>query len=227
MLSLPVDKAVCAVLDRRLHHFPTIFDDFKAKMGVELEAFVSGDGRLPNLRYDRVDDGCLPESRIAWPKWHLRPNAFDATKSHRAIIQQAVDEGVGKLLFVEDDCGLIDRTPYHLGSQYSFLVAADYDLFYFGGHHYDGRKMKRSKHYASVAIADRIAGTHCIILSSKVMKWILTQPCVAPIDHQLMWDGRDLFKSYCSAPPLAYQFNGYSHTIGEKYDHNQALYKVQ
>lgn len=110
------------------------------------------DGRLDALPYPAVDGQAEPPP--AW--WKTTPGAWGCYRSHAAVIDEAIADGVKRLLVFEDDATFVPDFADRLAA---LEVPADCGQLYLGGQHLSraepgppglvrGRNVNRTHAYA-------------------------------------------------------------------------------
>jgi GR25 family glycosyltransferase involved in LPS biosynthesis len=87
--------------------------------------------RTPQLSIFPALDGHAVEIP---PEWQSGPGAFGCMQSHRAVLAQALVDGVERLLVLEDDAVFVPHFPSRLAA-FLAAVPSDWDQLMLGGHH--------------------------------------------------------------------------------------------
>lgn len=143
----------------------------------------------------------------------LKSNPTDACKqSHKAVIHNAVKDGVGNLLVFEDDATFVDNFLEEFNQVYSQLPE-DWDMFYLGAWHlksigYSDKLIKMIESYSA----------HAYGIRAKYLQQALSETLGAyPIDVALA-QKHQFIQAYCAKPALVFQSPGYSDITKEYRD---------
>ena len=114
------DRIVCISLDRRVDRW---------------ERFASNCESIdwpfgPVVKYAATDGmlACPP------PWWKQTPGAWGCLKSHERILEDALNDGIDRLLIFEDDAVFPDDFAEKM-ERFLWKVPEDWDHLYFGGEH--------------------------------------------------------------------------------------------
>lgn len=123
-------KAVCLGLDKRKDMWSELSNQVKQLLGIDLEIFVAGNGSNIDLNYNHIDT-----DQIGYDFTYTRnPSHYNAYLCHKKIFQQAVDNDVDILLFLEDDAYIIAQRISLLNTDEvsSFIFKQNWDVIYLG-----------------------------------------------------------------------------------------------
>jgi|15BtaG_2_1085339.scaffolds.fasta_scaffold00003_167 hypothetical protein len=218
-LNRIVDKAICLVLDKR-------YDDWSQKvlpqlkiLGVEVEAFIAGDGGY-NLEYDHIDSQELPVycGGIDYPTWYKRPNAYNAWKCHKKMLEQCVEQDVEYVLFLEDDVQVHEDYEEVTRQAIRDLSYNHIDMLYLG--HYGTKHNSRKTNVPNVVRMSGGGGWHSVIIHNRVMKQLLRINDVpyGPFDWQCGQQIHKQFDCYGLNPSVITQIDGHSYVEGHHLD---------
>ena len=197
------DKIYCINLDRRPDRWEeNCLPQFK-KLGLEVERFSATDG----------------QSELDLPHGKTYNAELAGCYSHLNAIKKAKEEGVKRLLLLEDDVVFVDD----LNERFSELInnVPEWDILFFGGNHIGGvipvnkGIVRLNKSYAihACGISEKVYDIMIVHLeknNKKVLENRNTRftPSVA-VDYFLAELHRSL-GVYCFKPHLAWQLDGYS-----------------
>ena len=180
-------------------------NDKKRENSFNLEIFdQSFDGR-DIKHYEAIMDKNMPRRGIS--------------KSHRAIVQIAKDQGREEVCVLEDDIKFL--TPHSLERFLNIhkLIPKDYSMYMIGL--YDGIIEKEFGGYAKVS--GRISGLHGYIISSKFYDAFLSADENLNLDFYISEYLKPTI--YCMYPFGAIQFDGFSYNTKQIMNYNYNLYK--
>jgi len=207
------DKIYCINLDRREDRWiENCLPQFKT-LGMEVERFSACDGKVEvNLGY-----GVVYNAELA------------GTISHLKAIKKAKEDGVEKLLLLEDDV-VFDNNVNEIFTEHIKNTPKEWDILFFGGNHVGGMNsvaggvVKLNGSYAIHACGIKNTAFDIMILHlersiDKVMdSRVRLTPSVAA-DYFLAQLHRSL-GVYCFIPHLAWQKDGHSDIQGAYMDYN-------
>lgn len=202
-------------LDKRKELWVPLLEELKL-LSDNIHPFIVGDGELlPKNEYNKIN----------WPKekmghWgygateHSRWKHWNASISHRMMIQKAKDNRWPSFLMLEDDVYITSRFE-HIWKK---IVVPDYQLLYLGwwvGDENDAwntlvENEYKTKDLFGYAKAIQIGGLHGVIIDESMYDTILNFPYNNPIDMQL--NGiHDQIYSYFIVPKIIHVKSVYSY----------------
>lgn len=197
------DKIYCINLDRRPDRWEENCLPQFENFGMDVERFSATDGKDFTLPHGKPYNGELAGSY-----------------SHMNAIKKAREEGVEKLLLLEDDVVFSDN----VNDMFSNLiknVPEDWDIIFFGGNHIGGVvpvnngvvKLRRSYAIHACGISKKVYDIMIQHLENKIGKVEENKekrftPSVAA-DYFLA-DLHKVLNVYCFKPHIAWQLDGYS-----------------
>ena len=207
------DKIYCINLDRRTDRWEDIcLPQFK-KLGLEVERFSAVDGLTLDL-----------------PHGHRYNCELAGCHSHLNALQKAKDDGVDKLLLLEDDVVFIENVNERFNEVIN-NVPTNWEYLFFGGNHIEGFSgvapgvVKINRSYAIHACGIKkesydVMIRHLKIKINMVMKdlTIYHQPSVAA--DYFLGDLHRSLNTYCFLPHLAWQASGHSDINDEYTDYS-------
>ena len=172
----------------------------------------------------RAVDGMLSPPSDWWPSG---TGAWGCMQSHYRLVQDALLDGVERLLVIEDDT-IWQKGSAELVREFMEQVPADWGQIYFGGQHRTSRRPEWIKGKPAVLKANSVHRTHCYAISRETMPKMLKHVLYAPdyieaardlkkphrrhIDHQLeIAHRRGDWSVYCPSFWLAGQGENHSH----------------
>jgi hypothetical protein len=211
--SLPI-QVLC--LDKRQDLWLPLLEELKL-LSDSVHPFLVGDGELfPKEQY----------SKINWPKekmgyWgygaseHSRWKHWNASISHRMMIENAKQKGWRQFLMLEDDVYITSRFEKVISK---FVPPMPFDLMYLGwwiGDENDEWNLKVEENYKlydriQPGVCKQIGGLHGVIISESMYDAILSFPWTNPIDMQLN-QIHDQINSYFVMPKIIHVKSVYSH----------------
>lgn len=136
MSHLPFDHALCLTHDRRLRQYQqegtqTIVHQLSGR-GIVVERFLAGDGSLPGMTYDWIDQDRPPRSQ-----------AFNYASCLLTCLRRMEEAGWRRLLYLEDDALLTPHFDLLFPEVCQEIEALErtpggFDLYYLGGNHGNG-----------------------------------------------------------------------------------------
>lgn len=201
------DKTYCINLDRRTDRWEdNCLPQFK-NLGLEVERFSATDGQLLDLTHGKAYNGELAGSM-----------------SHLNAIKKAKEEGVEKLLLLEDDVVFLTNGRTNTNDMFSERikhVPSDWDILFFGGNHVGGTTVispgvvKLGGSYAIHACGIKntaydIMITHLENKINNVLENKETRFTPSVAADYFLATLHKVLNVYCFKPHLAWQLEGYS-----------------
>jgi len=213
-----IEKSVCLCLDKRKESWLELEDDLD-KVGIKMNRFIVGDGKILDCEYDLIDTNEIPSfitsselgDSTDYTTWYNRPNAYNAFKSHIKIMKQAREEGCKNILMLEDDSILTNDFAEMLEE----LPSTGWDALYLGW--FASEKTELYHHGENDDIAARkIGGFHGVIVNHTMFDCICAAPPVAPLDNIVGTRLSSQFTYYICMPQIILQKAGlYSEVEGQ------------
>ena len=197
-MVLGIDKAVCLCLDKRHEEWHELWKECE-KRGIEFEPFLVGDGQMFSVeKYGRIDERYPPIENFGWGNPVSARNHCNALLSHQSIARKLLDEGVERVLFLEDDAYFTDRYEDVLEKLSDQIKELDYDMLYLGwwvGDEDDewNEEVERAYNEDGIVGIDhvrdapdkRVGGLHGVVIHRRILEIIATLPPLGPVDSQL------------------------------------------
>ena len=174
-----VGRAVCITVPARWPEgFASVQEQF-ARRGVPMTALVNGPAEAlpaagPGMALMPHEGEAPPPATFWGPAgswWHRQ--AF------MRIVQEALDDGVEKLLIAEDDCVFTEDADAILGR---VELPEDWAMAYLGAMHAWG-KMEPAGPYLMRTCGAR--GIHAVVYRREAFETLLGLPPEGPIDHEI------------------------------------------
>lgn len=224
IIKLPVDKAVCLVLDKRYDSWYNIRKDFLVKCGIEPDLFLAGDGELiKDSPYSHLDINSLPPLMglsTDYPTWWARPNAYNAYLCHKKIIEEALTENVQNLMIIEDDVIVENDVNAIMEEVLDYLNDKPWDMLYLG-HYENGRSVRVTPKLKRLFGS---GGFHGVIIKNKLFEEILSYGPIGPMDNICGRFIHDRYKCYAVYPCVVSQISGFSY-VEQNYLEKPTRYK--
>jgi hypothetical protein len=218
MATNPFDRVVCLNVDRRYGEQGRIREDF-SRVGLRVDFFLAGDGKLVDAPYDRIDIE-PPEGRTGYPAFVKRPNSYNAFLSFLQIIAKAQSDGVDTLLLLEDDAYPTPEYSSHVYRVWSEVHAVDpeWEILMLGGNHCFAPTREVAPHLL------RVNGSGCwhgIVLHRRVFPLVLALQPTAPIDGLAGEKIHPRNHSYAAWPSLIWVRPGLSLCEGREVSYDE------
>ncbi|MAF25667.1 hypothetical protein CL634_08875 [bacterium] len=197
-MTLKIDKALCLCLDKRYEEWHDLWQQCEGR-GIEFDPFVVGDGLIFSVeKYGRIDDRYPPVENFSYGNDITKIRHCNALLSHQSMIRRALDEGVERVLLLEDDAYFTDRYDDVLDKLSDQIEELDYDMLYLGwwvGDENDEWNEEIERAYnedGAVGIehvrdapGHNVGGLHGVLVHERILKIIATLPPSDPVDCQL------------------------------------------
>jgi hypothetical protein len=180
-----VNKASILLLDKRFDDFMSfgVIPDLENILPVKIEPFICGDGSYKYIDYNLIDTNeraPLYQQSIQYATWYNRPNAYNAWKAHRVIIEDAfTDMTCDHLLLLEDDIEISDDLEEIMIEASDFLEKIEWDMLYLGCYQNGKSKPTECQHVRKM---NGGGGFHAVIINRTVMRELLNFPPIGPYD---------------------------------------------
>lgn len=218
MLLSEYDRVVCLCVDRRLRQEQGRLWPMLSRHGVMRERFsifLEGEGELfhPDT-YDQI----TPDPP---PGWTQSRGAYAHFAAMKAVVRRAQDDGIAHLLWVEDDCVLLDNFDRVVAEATAQLRRAGidrWDLLYYGANH------SWANTYDVAPNVLRCYGsltTHCVGIPAATFDKILSLPPAHVIDKVIADTLHHDGACYAVWPNVAVQKPGYSAISNVPCDYSQ------
>lgn len=214
---LGITQAHCLVLDKRIHEFPRIRDEWK-NLGIKVDPFYCGDGiTIPSYMYNHIDSLILPpilKDTIMYPTWLNRPNAFNAWLCHQKILTKFVETSHEKdnVLLLEDDSVVEPDFEEILEKAFVTDDLDSFDMLYLGCYNFAGSYYKTVNRH--VIRLNGSGGFHGVVINHKVAKVLIEFPPIGPFDW-IAGKLHNIYKSMAIYPCIVSQKDGiFSHVEG-------------
>lgn len=225
MNPLNVDAVFCLCLDKRQDLWKPLVEmtwDF----GWNTTPFIVGDGvNLPNRMYDLIDENVfppkLPES-TNYMSWHNRPNAYNAWKSHKKIIDICLKEDYEKVMFMEDDILLSKNFNNDIKEIEEFFLNISFDMLYLGSYT-DIKNIDKVDNRIFKLNGNDCGGLHGLIVNKKILKKMSNFLPFGPFDWMCNKYLHKIFDCYVVYPSLILQKSGHSYVENSWLDKNSHL----
>lgn len=207
-------RTVCLTLDRREADRGRIRSEFSGLVSDDVEFFWAGDGSY-DVPYGHID--VKPPERRGSGSWFERPNSYNAFLCFRKIVAKAKEDGIGRLLLLEDDAAMADRELAEEGLRWADANPG-WLMFYLGANHSSAVTVEVTKHVL------RVSGSWCfhsVILNNSVFDDILNLPVICPIDYMAARLIHPMGRCYSVWPSAAIQTPGLSHCDGVEADYTE------
>lgn len=208
-----IQMAKCLVLDKRYGQFVKTQEQFKNRLGIEIEPFIAGDGKILPI-YHHIDSQdrppFFPSRSILYPTWYERPNAYNAYKCHVKMLEEAKNRNVENILMVEDDTFLEDDFEEIVSKTDEFFDNNNWDMVYFGGYHHNNT----TEVLPNLLRLHESGGWHCVLIKTYMIENILSRGPIGPLDWQTEHFILKHCNAYCIYPCVASQADGYSFVEG-------------
>lgn len=212
---LGVDHVICLTLDKRIGIAYDLQESFM-KRGYKFEMFIGGDGKtLPRDMYNIIDSNELPlwyRESVNYSKWFQLPNAANAWRAHKALMEMCLERQYESILLVEDDAVLMDNFDTALPHVEEFARNTDWSLFYIGSF-YDEKK-PTMVHPLVARVNNSIMGFHAVAIKNHIIQKLVRWPQIGPMDYICSEYMVKYFPSYVCVPPPIVQRGGWSYCEG-------------
>ena len=182
-----IQQSVVITLDKRLALANELICQYdqvlKPTVGVAAQLFVSGDGSLKNVHYDRIDTNDKPPKlplSTDYPSWWKKPGTFQCHLSQRVVLQRFLDSGLDTLLLLEDDAYFQDDFWQIFSHCAAFFQEHNWDCIYLGGYNNSHSYERIHEHILKCRGS---AGFHAVILKRKIIEALLSYGIIAPLDE--------------------------------------------
>lgn len=202
----------CLVLDKRYNDWLGLQKQCN-EAGFYPVPFVCGDGSNKNLSYNRIDDNELPPRfthSTTYPTWWARPNAYNAWKAHRAMMEDSVKHN-RDLLILEDDAELSSDFNEIFNSKpvQEFYDSNYWDMLYLGW--YSNGHLSNTW-YDFVYRMNGGAGFHGVILKLDFMKDLIKTNPIGPFDETCgRLQKNNVINAFAIYPAIINQKSGFSY----------------
>ena len=193
-----IDKIICLCLDKRVKLWSELDEQVKSIFGRPMQKFIVGDGQsLDGHAYDKVDNNEKPPSTQSGSKigglalstsnhpmpetsksWMNRPNAYNAWKSHKEMMNIVLDEGASNALFLEDDAYFTNDFVENLQQ----IEYEEWDGLWLGSYHRGNQSHYDMYEKFEIKLSQGHAGFHACILKRNVIEEVVKHPPIGPID---------------------------------------------
>lgn len=206
-----IDRTVCLTLDKRYEDALKI-EAKGYEYGLNIELFLAGDGQMLD-HYDHVDTDDLPPrytNSTNYATWWNRPNAYNAWKCHKKILQKAKQDGIEQLLLLEDDAFFENDLAEVVTNAYKFLQYSKWDMLYFGW--YSNNHLKPTIN-TNVWSMHGGAGFHGVLLTKEMIDLFAEFDACGPFDW-MAGHAHNAIKAFAIYPSVITQKSGHSYVEG-------------
>ncbi len=223
-----IDAAYCLCLDKRRDLWPAIERSMNELLLLPLRKFIVGDGTDETLLYDRVDTTNSDVLRSVMPNWaeHSFRTHANVFLSHRMMLEECVRRKYDSVIFLEDDCYLIEnriKQVFFSSKVQEFIHKGDWSAIYLG---YQAREhaadttdnleraefaWKERGEFDIVRVRpmyNSISGFHGILLNKSLIRH-LSQISTGPMDRALQ-AFYAMYKLYYLEPKVVGCFSSWS-----------------
>lgn len=191
-LNTFVDKIYCINLDRRTDRWESVQKEFK-KHGVNATRWSAVDGNTV------IDNHHMKHVDMPAPK---NKGAVGCLRSHRAVLQDAIDNKYKKICIFEDDVILTSNFNEAL-ENYLKNAPADWDMLYLGCHWHGLNPPKRIGN-SNIHDLEKCFGIFGVIMKDTMISKLLHASSAEnkPMDDYICFDVHPFVKKYVTIPFL-------------------------
>jgi hypothetical protein len=182
-----IQQSVVMTLDKRLAIANELIKQYNEVLypttGVTAQLFVSGDGSMKDVHYDRIDTNERPPKlplSTDYPSWWKKPGTFQCHCSQRVVLKRFLDSGLGTLLLLEDDAYFQDDFWTIFNHCAAFFQEHQWDCIYLGGYNNSHSYERVGEH---ILRCRGSAGFHAIILRRPIIQSLLELGPIGPMDE--------------------------------------------
>ena len=201
-----IDKIICLCLDKRVELWSELDEQVKSIFGRPMQKFIAGDGQsLDGHAYDKVDNNEKPLTS-GQHSWVERPNAYNAWKCHKEMMNIVLEEGVGNALFLEDDAYFTNDFVENLQQ----IEYKEWDGLWLGSYHGGNPTGYEMREKFKIERSERHAGFHACILKRNIIERLVTYDPIGPMDQILGSKMANQYNFCVCTPSLAIQRSTHS-----------------
>ena len=201
-----IDKIICLCLDKRVKLWSELDEQVKSIFGRPMHKFIAGDGQsLDGHVYDKVDNNEKPLTS-GQHSWVERPNAYNAWKCHKEMMNIVLEEGASNALFLEDDAYFTNDFVENLQQ----IEYKEWDGLWLGSYHGGNPAGYEMYEKFKIEQSQRHAGFHACILKRNIIEKLVTYDPIGPIDWILGSKMAKQYNFYVCVPSLAIQRSTHS-----------------
>jgi hypothetical protein len=206
----------CLILDKRYGRWIEVYQPRLKEVGIDPYQFIAGDGDTV-LKYDFYDDKELPpyygRYSIDYPTWYKRPNAYNAWKCHKKMMEMALSINHDIVLLLEDDAFPESDFQQILDDSAEFLESNSWDMLYLG--HYSNHHLQDIGHkYVHRTYGS--GGFHGVIIKKPVLEALIGFYPIGPYDWISGKYIHSKFNCFAITPCILSQDSGYSYVEDSK-----------
>lgn len=140
------------------------------------------------------------------------------SEAHKRCIQYAMDEGLSRIVIMEDDIHFVAPDAYKRFIEGVEYLPEDWEL-YFGGV-YDGDIEMINER---IGVSKNISGLHCYMVNSSYYGTLLSAPGNVNLDKWMTGERQGNTKAHVLYPMVALQHDGYSDNVQRETDYNRTI----